>query len=98
MCCSISWSTCWRPSSTRACATRAEAMSMITLARNAGHAFGDNRVTLVAACILVLLVAIAVIGPSIVPFDQLDPDATLKLARPSLVHPFGTDALGRDIL
>lgn len=72
-------------------------MSMITLARNAGHAFSDNRVTLAAACILLLLVVLAVIGPSIVPFDPFDTDAALKLARPSLAHPFGTDALGRDI-
>jgi peptide/nickel transport system permease protein len=73
-------------------------MSMITLARNAGYAFGENRVTLAAACILVLLVLFALIGPSIVPFDPLETDAALKLAPPGLKHLFGTDALGRDLL
>ena len=73
-------------------------MSMITLARNAGYAFGENRVTLAAACILVLLIVFALIGPWIAPFDPLETDAALKLAPPSLSHLFGTDALGRDLL
>jgi peptide/nickel transport system permease protein len=73
-------------------------MSMITLARNAGYAFGENRVTLAAACILALLVLFALIGPQIAPFDPLETDAASKLAAPSLRHLFGTDALGRDIL
>src|SRR3954465_13665105 len=73
-------------------------MSMITLARNTGYAFGENRLTMVAAIILALLALCAILGPYIAPYDPLVTSATTKLARPSALHPFGTDALGRDIL
>jgi peptide/nickel transport system permease protein len=73
-------------------------MSLVTLARNTGYAFGENRLTLVAAIILALLALCAIFGPSIAPYDPLTTSATTKLARPSALHPFGTDALGRDIL
>jgi peptide/nickel transport system permease protein len=48
--------------------------------------------------ILALLALCAIFGPSIAPYDPLVTSATTKLARPSALHPFGTDALGRDIL
>ena len=73
-------------------------MSLATLARNTGYAFGENRLTLAAAIILALLALCALFGPSIAPFDPLTTNAAAKLARPSALHPFGTDALGRDIL
>jgi peptide/nickel transport system permease protein len=73
-------------------------MSLVALARNTGYAFGENRLTLMAAIIMVLLLLCAVFGPAIAPFDPLTTDAAAKLVRPSLHHPFGTDALGRDIL
>jgi peptide/nickel transport system permease protein len=72
-------------------------MSLITLARNTGYAFGENRLTLVAVIILALLALCAIFGPYIAPYDPLVTSATTKLARPSALHPFGTDALGRDI-
>ena len=72
-------------------------MSLITLTRNAGYAFGENRLTLVAVIILALLALCAIFGPYIAPYDPLVTSATTKLARPSALHPFGTDALGRDI-
>src|SRR3981189_2193275 len=65
-------------------------MSLVTLARNTGYAFGENRLALLALC--------AIFGPSIAPYDPLTTSATTKLAPPSALHPFGTDALGRDIL
>jgi ABC-type dipeptide/oligopeptide/nickel transport system permease subunit len=73
-------------------------MSLATLARNTGYAFGENRLTLTAAIILALLALCAIFGPSIAPFDPLTTSAATKLAPPSALHPFGTDALGRDIL
>jgi peptide/nickel transport system permease protein len=73
-------------------------MSMLTLARNTGYAFGENRLTLAAVIILALFVLCAIFGPSLAPFDPLATNAAAKLARPSALHPFGTDALGRDIL
>src|SRR5712672_716306 len=73
-------------------------MSLVTLARNTGYAFGENRLTLVAVIILALLALCAIFGPYIAPYDPLVTSATTKLAPPSALHPFGTDALGRDIL
>ncbi len=73
-------------------------MSFATAARNTGYAFGENRLTLVATVILLLLVLCALLGPSLAPYDPLATDAAAKLTPPSTAHPFGTDALGRDIL
>ncbi len=71
---------------------------MNSFARNAAHAFGENRLTLVAVVILALLVLCAIFGPSLAPYDPLMTDGTARLVPPSAAHPFGTDALGRDIL
>ena len=57
-----------------------------------------NRLTFVALVVLLALVALAVVGPWIAPWDPLHTDVRLTLARPSPNHPFGADALGRDIL
>ena len=57
-----------------------------------------NRLTLAALVVLLVLVALAVAGPWIAPFDPLLTNSKLTLAPPSLGHPFGADALGRDIL
>ncbi len=73
-------------------------MSFVALARNTGYAFGENRLTLAAVLILALLILCALFGATLAPFDPLATDATAKLVPPTLSHPFGTDALGRDIL
>jgi peptide/nickel transport system permease protein len=49
------------------------------------------------ATVVVVAVA-AVIGPVLMPFDPSFQQLGLRLAAPSLVHPFGLDELGRDIL
>jgi peptide/nickel transport system permease protein len=67
-------------------------------ARNVAHAFGENRLTLVAVVILALLVLCAIFGPSLAPYDPLMTNGAARLVPPSAAHPFGTDALGRDIL
>ena len=69
-----------------------------TLTRNIGHAFGENRLTLVAVGILALLLLCAIFGYALVPYDPLMTDGTAKLVPPNAAHPFGTDALGRDLL
>lgn len=45
---------------------------------------------------LALLAAIA--GPFVTPWDPANQELALRLATPSLAHPFGLDELGRDIL
>jgi peptide/nickel transport system permease protein len=41
---------------------------------------------------------LALLGPSMTPFDPAAQALPLRLARPSAAHPFGLDELGRDIL
>jgi peptide/nickel transport system permease protein len=48
--------------------------------------------------ILLALVAIALFAPLIAPHDPNTIDASRILAPPDLAHPFGSDALGRDVL
>ncbi len=73
-------------------------MTFAGFARNAAYAFGENRLTLVSVVILAALVLCAIFGPLIAPYDPLMTDGTARLVPPSAAHPFGTDALGRDIL
>ena len=40
----------------------------------------------------------ALVGPALSPFDPASQELALRLATPSLAHPFGLDELGRDIL
>jgi peptide/nickel transport system permease protein len=67
------------------------------LTRNVGHAFGENRLTLVAVAILLLLVLCALFGNVLAPYDPLRTDGAVRLMPPNAAHLFGTDALGRDI-
>ena len=61
------------------------------------YVLSENPVTLVAAGLFALFVLLALIGPSIVPYDPLASDTAVALKPPSAAHWFGTDALGRDI-
>jgi peptide/nickel transport system permease protein len=73
-------------------------MQATTVTRNIGHAFGENRLTLVAVALLALLLVCSALGPLLAPYDPLMTDAGAKALPPSAAHLFGTDALGRDIL
>ncbi|QXM25889.1 ABC transporter permease [Elioraea tepida] len=68
---------------------------MSTLA-HARHVLAENPVTAVAFCLFALLVAAAIAGPSLVPYDPLA-SSDRALAPPSVQHWFGTDNLGRDV-
>ena len=50
------------------------------------------------AAILFLLICLAVLAPSIAPYDPAATNARVGLQSPSRVHLMGTDQLGRDIL
>jgi peptide/nickel transport system permease protein len=52
----------------------------------------------VSMLFIVLVVVVAVFGPWLAPYDPYDQNLSLSLAQPSLSHPLGTDALGRDVL
>ncbi len=60
--------------------------------------FANNRVALAGlACLLLILLAI-LFAPQVTPYDPIQKDTPARNQAPSLLHPFGTDKLGRDIL
>ena len=61
------------------------------------HVLTENPVTLLATGMFLVLVAMALFGPWLVPFDPLASKASAVLQPPNGTHWFGTDALGRDI-
>jgi peptide/nickel transport system permease protein len=57
-----------------------------------------NPLTAIAAAGVVVLVLIAIFGPSIVPYDPIASNVAQALQPPSAAHFAGTDQLGRDTL
>jgi peptide/nickel transport system permease protein len=58
---------------------------------------GRNLTLATGAAILGLFLLVALAAPLIAPYDPIYQDAAVRLAVPSLAHPFGTDNFGRDI-
>ena len=54
-------------------------------------------ITKFGAAIVLLAVLAALAGPWVVPFDPSSQELSMRLARPTVHHPFGLDELGRDI-
>jgi peptide/nickel transport system permease protein len=65
--------------------------------RHARYVFGENPVTAGALALFLALVVLAVVGPSIAPYDPLASNSNNTLKPPSRAHWFGTDQVGRDI-
>jgi peptide/nickel transport system permease protein len=76
----------------------AEAHAAESLVSHARYVLTENRLTLIALLIFMLLLFLGACGPWIVPYDPLASNGTLTLHAPTVAHPFGTDKLGRDIL
>ncbi|WP_417672065.1 ABC transporter permease [Roseibium sp.] len=57
----------------------------------------DNPVTLLAFCMLFLLLFAGIFGPIIAPYSPTASNAAIALQPPSWDHWFGTDNLGRDV-
>lgn len=60
--------------------------------------FRKDRAAVLSLIVLVVLIAIAVLGPIAVHTDPTQQQLALRLGPPSLENPFGLDNLGRDIL
>jgi peptide/nickel transport system permease protein len=62
------------------------------------HRLFANRLALVGACIILTLLAVAFVGPSLVPEDPTAMDLEKQFLPPSSAHLLGTDDFGRDML
>lgn len=67
------------------------------LLRHMGRLAKRKPVGAVSAGVIFLLVLIAIIGPTIAPYDPKAGDADRVLLGPSWAHPLGSDQVGRDI-
>jgi peptide/nickel transport system permease protein len=64
---------------------------------HAGRVVRENPVSGLAFGLLTLFLAMALVGPALVPYDPLASNAAMALQPPSAAHWFGTDSLGRDV-
>jgi peptide/nickel transport system permease protein len=89
-----------------AVAGRAVPLTGVDALSGAGRATGGNRFwrrlrrerkAVVGLVLIAILIAVALVGPAIVPYDP-DADDFALLEGPSLDHPMGTDSFGRDLL
>ena len=53
---------------------------------------------MVATLLLAVMMLAALLAPIVSPYDPLAQDAEIRLQRPNVAHPFGTDGFGRDVL
>ena len=60
--------------------------------------FVRNRVAVAGGICLILIVLAVVFAPQVTPYDPIGKNTPERNLGPSLVHPFGTDKLGRDIM
>jgi peptide/nickel transport system permease protein len=66
--------------------------------RIAARQFARNRAAVVSLACLVLICAVTVLAPVLAPYDPVKIQLASKLQPPSLLHWFGTDHFGRDVL
>lgn len=59
--------------------------------------FKKQKLAFIAFFFVIFLIALALVGPFIVPYDIAEPDYDNVLSGPSIEHWAGTDAYGRDI-
>ncbi len=69
-----------------------------TFLQDAWYRFSRNRLGIIGALIVICMILFAVFGPMIFSADYITQDLMNAYQAPSAEHPFGTDALGRDLL
>ena len=60
--------------------------------------FVGNRVAVAGVACLVTIVLAIIFAPQVTPYDPIERNTPERNQGPSLLHPFGTDRLGRDIM
>jgi oligopeptide transport system permease protein len=73
-------------------------MARGSLWRDAWRRYLQNRAAVVTGALFLLIVLYCLLWPLISPYDPNDQDLAMSRQGPSLEHPFGTDAFGRDML
>jgi oligopeptide transport system permease protein len=68
-----------------------------SLWRDAWHRLLRNRVAVIAGLYILFITLAAIFAPLVTPYQRDAPDFAATRAAPSIEHPFGTDALGRDV-
>ena len=71
---------------------------MVATLAHVRYVLSENLVTGFASGLFILIVAAALLGPLIAPYDPLASNTAQALKAPSSAHWFGTDQLGRDVL
>ena len=69
-----------------------------TFLQDAWYRFSRNKLGILGAVIVICMVLFAVFGPIVFKADYITQDLMNAYQAPSAEHPFGTDALGRDLL
>ena len=75
----------------------ARTSGLVAILEQTRYVLSENKVTGFAFALLILILAAAIFGPYVVPYDPLASDTAAALQPPSAAHWFGTDQLGRDI-
>jgi len=75
-----------------------EEVEPISNRRRNWNTFRRNRPAFIGLIVLLIIIAAAIFGPMLSPYDTLTQDLGNRLQPPSLAHPAGTDELGRDSL
>jgi peptide/nickel transport system permease protein len=73
-----------------------EEVEEISAWRRNWRSFTRNRPAVIGLVVLILILALAILGPIFSPYDTLKQDLGNRLQGPSWAHPMGTDELGRD--
>ncbi len=68
------------------------------LLRVIGKRFSRNRLSVLGAIAILLLITISILAPFLAPYDPTSIDVHNVLSPPNNNHPLGTDELGRDLL
>src|SRR5687767_12194933 len=53
---------------------------------------------MLGALLVLFVIVVGILAPVIAPYSPTDLNVSNRLSSPTLAHPFGTDALGRDVL
>ncbi len=65
--------------------------------KDAWRRFKENKIAVIAMCILLLIIVLVIIGPALSGYKFEAVDKAAKNQSPSSAHWFGTDKLGRDL-